>query len=70
MNKTLQFSKKDYLKSTNQYLQSWLQIDNTLYSLCQKNYDHVTVKLKKRCDVLKGFIAKVVFEAYRYLKRF
>lgn len=40
MNNCLQFSNKDYLKSTNQYLQSWLQIDNTLYSLCQKNHDH------------------------------
>ncbi len=40
MNKTLEFSKKDYLESVNHYLQNWLQIDNTLYSLCQKNYDH------------------------------
>ena len=40
MNKSLQFSQKDYLKSVNSYLQNWLQIDNTLYSLCRKNYGH------------------------------
>lgn len=40
MNKTLQFSKKEYLESVSHYLQNWLQIDNTLYSLCRDNFCH------------------------------
>lgn len=40
MNNTLQFSKTDYHKAVNNYLQNWDLIDKTLYSLCQKNYAH------------------------------
>lgn len=36
----MEFSKTDYLKAVNDYLQNWDLIDKTLYSLCQKNYAH------------------------------
>lgn len=43
MIQTLQFSKNDYIKAVNDYLQNWDLIDKTLYSLCQKNYTHDTM---------------------------
>lgn len=36
----MEFSKKNYLKSVDQYLKNWSQTDETLYSLCQKHYSH------------------------------
>ncbi len=40
MDKILQFSKKDIMESVDDYKQNWIVVDNTLYSLCKKNYDH------------------------------
>jgi len=36
----MQFSKTDYLKSVDDYIQNWDLLDKALYSLCQKNYAH------------------------------
>ena len=37
---SLQFSKTDYLKATDDYRQNWSLTDKTLYSLCQNNFPH------------------------------
>lgn len=40
MKNLIPFSKSDYQKYKDHYLQNWTLNDDTLYSLCQKNYSH------------------------------